>query len=187
MKKPTRTFAVVVLGSAWMLGCAHKPEVAESPPPPTPVAQPAPPPAPPPAPAPPAINWAAVLQEAIIHFDFDKSDLKPESQASLQKLAPLLRANPSVRIQIAGNCDERGTEEYNLHLGERRANAAKKYLVDLGVNTVQVDTISYGFEKPVDSAHNEQAWALNRRDDFVPQRLSAETPTEERPVGSRGR
>ncbi len=187
MKKLGTMFAVAVLGSAWMLGCAHKPEVAETPPPPAPVAQPAPPPAPPPAPAQPGINWAAALQEAVIHFDFDKSDLKPESRASLQKLAPLLRANQNVRIQIAGNCDERGTEEYNLHLGERRANAAKKYLVDLGVNAAQVDTISYGFERPVDPAHNEEAWALNRRDDFVPQRVSAETPTEERPVGARSR
>jgi peptidoglycan-associated lipoprotein len=177
-------FAVAVLGSAWMLGCAHEPAVAEAPPPPARVAQSAPPP---PAPAQPAINWAVVLEEALIFFDFDKSDLKPESQASLQRLAPLLRANPNVRIQIAGNCDERGTEEYNLHLGERRANAAEEYLVDLGVNAAQVDTISYGFERPVDPAHNENAWALNRRDEFVPQRISAETPTEEPPVGARSR
>lgn len=181
MMKLKSSIAVAVLGSAWMIGCAHKP-VAVAPPPPAPVAQPTPPP---PPPAKPAINWAGVLKEAVLHFDFDKADLKPESQAHLDSLAPLLRANPSVRIQVAGNCDERGTEEYNLHLGERRANVAKKYLVDLGVSPTQVDTISYGFNQPVDSAHDEKAWALNRRDDFVPLRLSAETPTEERPIGSR--
>src|ERR1700687_4476470 len=145
--------AVALLGSACMLGCAHKP-VAVAPPPPAPVAQPAPSP---PTPTRPAINWAAVLQEAVLHFDFDQDDLKPESQAHLDHLAPLLRANPTVRIQVAGNCDERGTEEYNLHLGERRANVAKKYLVDLGVKSAQVDTISYGFNQPVDLEHNEKA------------------------------
>jgi len=181
MMKLKSSVAVAVLCSAWMLSCAHKP-VAEAPPPPTPVAQPPPPP---PAPTKPAINWAAVLQEAVLHFDFDKDDLKPESQVRLHNLAPLLRANPNVRIQVAGNCDERGTEEYNLHLGERRANVAKEYLVDLGVNPAQVDTISYGFDQPVDPAHNEKAWALNRRDDFVPLRVSAQTPTEERPIGAR--
>ncbi len=128
MKLSSRV-AVAVLGSAWMIGCAHKP-VAVAPPPPAPVAQPTPPP---PAPTRPTVNWAAVLQQAVLHFDFDRDDLKPESQAHLANLAPLLRANPTVRIQVAGNCDERGTEEYNLHLGERRANVAKKYLVDLGM------------------------------------------------------
>jgi len=181
MMKLSSRVAVAVLGSAWMIGCAHKP-VAVAPPPPAPVSQPTPPP---PAPTKPTVNWAAVLQQAVLHFDFDRDDLKPESQAHLANLAPLLRANPTVRIQVAGNCDERGTEEYNLHLGERRANVAKKYLVDLGVNSAQVDTISYGFNQPVDPEHNEKAWALNRRDDFVPLRVSAGTPTEERPIGAR--
>ena len=77
--------------------------------------------------------------------------------------------NPQKEVVIEGHCDERGTEEYNIALGERRANSAKKYLINLGVNPSQLSTISFGEEKPADPGHNEEAWAKNRRDEFVVQ------------------
>lgn len=101
-----------------------------------------------------------------IYFDFDKAVLKPEAKASLKKKAAFLRENPSFSVLIGGNCDERGTEEYNLALGERRANAAKEYLMALGISGDRIKTISYGELRPADPASNPVAWALNRRDTF---------------------
>ena len=101
-----------------------------------------------------------------IYFDYDRSDLKPESQQVLNEKGDFLRANPSYSVLIAGNCDDRGTEEYNLALGERRAMAAKKYLVALGISSDRLKTISYGELRPADPANNPVAWALNRRDTF---------------------
>ncbi len=101
-----------------------------------------------------------------IYFDFDRSNLKPESQEILKEKANFLRANPSYSILIAGNCDERGTEEYNLALGERRAMSAKNFLVALGISPDRLKTISYGELRPADPANNPVAWALNRRDTF---------------------
>ena len=101
-----------------------------------------------------------------IYFDFDKSNLGPESQETLKKKAKFLSYNPSYALLIAGNCDNRGTEEYNLALGERRAEAAKQYLVALGISADRIKTISYGELRPADNANNEVAWALNRRDTF---------------------
>ena len=104
-----------------------------------------------------------------IHFDFDKFNLKPEAQAILKRHAAWMIENSDVIITITveGHCDERGTPEYNLALGERRANAAAKYLIDLGVDAKRVTTISYGFERPIDPSHNEEAWAKNRRAHFA--------------------
>ncbi len=101
-----------------------------------------------------------------INFDFDKSELKPEAKAILTKKADWLRGHPQFSVRIEGNCDERGTNEYNLALGERRANAAWKYLNALGISGSRLSTISYGEERPLDSRSNEGAWAKNRRDDF---------------------
>ncbi|MFH0844393.1 MAG: peptidoglycan-associated lipoprotein Pal, partial [Pseudomonadota bacterium] len=101
-----------------------------------------------------------------IYFEFDKSDLKPEAQANLKKKAEWLRANTKFSILIEGNCDERGTNEYNLALGERRASAAKNFLISMGVSKDRISTISYGEEKPADPGQNEKAWAKNRRDEF---------------------
>ncbi|OGP91821.1 MAG: peptidoglycan-associated lipoprotein [Deltaproteobacteria bacterium RBG_16_47_11] len=98
-----------------------------------------------------------------IHFNFDKYDIRPEDAAILKENAALLKKFPNVKIQIEGHCDERGTLEYNLALGERRANRAKDYLVSLGISTARISTISYGKEKPLDPGHNEEAWAKNRR------------------------
>ena len=101
-----------------------------------------------------------------IYFDFDKSNLKPEAQETLKKKAAFLRYNPSFALLIGGNCDNRGTEEYNLALGERRADSAKQYLIALGISGDRIKTISYGELRPADPANNEVAWSLNRRDTF---------------------
>jgi len=102
-----------------------------------------------------------------IHFDFDKYDIRPGDAEILKENAALLMKNPGVKIQIEGHCDERGTVEYNLALGERRANSAKRYLSSLGITADRISTISYGEEKPLDPGHNEEAWAKNRRDHFI--------------------
>jgi peptidoglycan-associated lipoprotein len=98
-----------------------------------------------------------------IHFDFDKYDVRPMDAEILMENAALLKKRPSMKVQIEGYCDERGTEEYNLALGERRANSTKKSLVSLGISPDRISTISYGEERPLDPRHNEEAWARNRR------------------------
>jgi len=109
------------------------------------------------------------LQSALekIYFDFDAADLSGQARAALTKDAGLLQQQPAVKIRIEGNCDERGSAEYNLALGERRATAAKKYLVTLGIPEGRLATISYGKEHPAVEGHDEAAWAKNRRDEFV--------------------
>ncbi len=102
-----------------------------------------------------------------IHFDFDKYDIRPGDAEILKENAALLMKNPGVKIQIEGHCDERGTVEYNLALGERRANSAKRYLSSLGLRADRISAISYGKEKPLDPGHNEEAWAKNRRGHFI--------------------
>jgi len=97
-----------------------------------------------------------------IYFDFDKSAIKPEHQRNLEAFAEHLRGNNQV-VQLDGHCDERGTIEYNLALGERRAQSVKNYLMQLGVDGARITTISYGEEKPAVDEHNEFAWAKNRR------------------------
>ncbi|MBW2709136.1 MAG: OmpA family protein [Deltaproteobacteria bacterium] len=116
-----------------------------------------------------AARQAAVItdfENLDIYFDYDRSDLKPDSQQALREKADFLRANPSYSVLIAGNCDDRGTEEYNLALGERRAMSAKKFLVALGISPDRLKTISYGELRPEDPANNAIAWAVNRRDTF---------------------
>ncbi len=107
-----------------------------------------------------------VFESEHVYFDFDKSELKPEARAVLDKKAAWLRANPGYKVRIEGYCDERGTSEYNMALGERRANAAWKYLNALGISGKSMYTISYGELLPADPGHNERAWAKNRRDEF---------------------
>jgi peptidoglycan-associated lipoprotein len=102
-----------------------------------------------------------------IHFDFDKYNIRPGDAEILKGNAALLKKYPKVKVQIEGHCDERGTVEYNLALGERRANATKKYLISLGISADRISTISYGKERPLDSGHNEEAWAKNRRAHIV--------------------
>jgi peptidoglycan-associated lipoprotein len=102
-----------------------------------------------------------------IRFDFDKYDLSAEARDVLSKLADWLNAHQDFEVTIEGHCDERGTTEYNPALGERRAEAAKAYLANLGVDKMKITTISYGEELPVDPASTEEAWSKNRRDHFV--------------------
>lgn len=102
-----------------------------------------------------------------IYFDFDKYNIRTGDAEVLKENAALLMKHPNVKIQIEGHCDERGTVEYNLALGERRASSAKKYLISLGVPEGRISTISYGEERPFDTGHNEEAWAKNRRGHFV--------------------
>ena len=102
-----------------------------------------------------------------IYFDFDRSDLKPETQEILKGKAEWLRKNPGESVIIEGHCDERGTNEYNLALGDRRAQSAKNFLKDLGIAKSSLTTISYGEERPADPRRNEKAWSKNRRAHFV--------------------
>jgi peptidoglycan-associated lipoprotein len=102
-----------------------------------------------------------------INFDFDQYTLKPEARETLKGNAALLTKKTGSQLTIEGNCDERGTTEYNLALGQRRADEAKNFLVKLGVDEKTIKTISYGKEKPLDPGQNEEAWAKNRRDHFV--------------------
>ena len=101
-----------------------------------------------------------------IHFDFDQFTLSDEARAILAQNAEYLKANSAVNIVIEGHCDERGSDEYNLALGESRALAAKNYLTSLGISAQRLSVISYGEEKPLDPVSNEEAWALNRRAEF---------------------
>ncbi len=101
-----------------------------------------------------------------IYFDFDESALRSDAKQGLQNNAQYLKSNADTSVQIEGNCDERGSEEYNLALGMRRAEAAKRYLMDLGVSGGRMSTISFGEERPAVRGSTEAAWARNRRDDF---------------------
>ncbi len=98
-----------------------------------------------------------------ICFDYDKYDIRPGDAEVLKENAAVLKKYPTVKIQVEGHCDERGTNEYNLALGERRANSTKKYLTSLGISLDRMSTISYGEERPFDSSSHEEAWAKNRR------------------------
>jgi len=125
-------------------------------------------PAPPPAEAP----GVAVTEERIskfddVRFDFDKSEVKEDGRKTCGVVADYLKKNPKAKMLIEGHCDERGTAEYNMALGERRATAVMTYLVSLGVPKAALSTVSFGKEKPLDPAHNEEAWAKNRRAHFV--------------------
>jgi peptidoglycan-associated lipoprotein len=97
-----------------------------------------------------------------IFFGYDQYSLTPQAQATLQRQAEFLKQYSNVRIQVSGNCDERGTREYNLALGARRAEAARAYLVSMGVDGSRVSTVSYGKERPIDPRSTEEAWSLNR-------------------------
>jgi peptidoglycan-associated lipoprotein len=146
-------FAIVVAG------CATKP--APTPPP-------APPPAAAPAPAAPSIAPGSAEDLRVnvgdtVHFDYDKYAVLDADKATLQRQAAWLGKYPNVKVTVEGHADERGTREYNIALGARRANAVKEYLVSLGVSAARVDTVSYGKEKPICAESSESCWAQNRR------------------------
>jgi peptidoglycan-associated lipoprotein len=175
--------ALILLAAAAVAiapACGKKP--APAPPPPPPVAPEAPPPAPPPPPraeAPPVVDEYARLKamsaEEIeksgllgeVYFDFDKSDVRDQDRATLAKNADALKRFDFLRVTVEGHCDERGTVEYNLALGERRARAAYDYLVSLGVPAARLKTVSYGKEVPACPASTEDCWQRNRRAHFT--------------------
>jgi peptidoglycan-associated lipoprotein len=181
-----RTAGIVSLCLALAFGaaaCGKKaPETA--PPPPPPVAPPVPPP-PPPPPAPPAPPAPAPLSEeelfarkslaelnaerplGDVYFDLDEATLRPDARGPLQKNSEWLRRWTSTRISIEGHCDERGSAEYNLALGERRATAVKEYLVSLGIPADRIVAVSKGKESPFCSESNENCWQQNRRGHFI--------------------
>ncbi|MGH7967892.1 MAG: OmpA family protein [Limisphaerales bacterium] len=110
---------------------------------------------------------AAALQAYTVHFAFDKSEIQAGERSKLSSVADFLKANAADAVKIEGHCDERGTEEYNRALGERRALALREALVGLGIDPSRVDTISYGKDRPEDSGHDAAAWAKNRRGVFI--------------------
>jgi len=144
--------------------CAKKPKVVEEKPKPPEVTQPEKPPEIPKE----EVEKKVVTQEDLqpIYFDFDKYDLRPGDREILNLNAKVLKENPDVKIRIEGNCDERGTVEYNLALGDRRARAAMDYLVNLGVTPGRISIISYGKER-CKHCYNEECWSKDRRDDFM--------------------
>jgi len=155
-------------------GChKSKPEVVPQPDQTTPPAPPPPAPMPPPPP-PAATGDAAAATTArltaelgtVIHFDYDQDAIKPEDMPVLDSKAAIMKANPGVRIRISGHADDRGSDEYNLVLGNKRALAAKRYLESKGVEGSRIEVTSLGEERPVDPAENESAWAKNRRAEF---------------------
>jgi peptidoglycan-associated lipoprotein len=99
-------------------------------------------------------------------FQYDRSELSDQDQSTLAAKVPILAANPAVSIRVAGNCDDRGSDEYNLALGQRRAQSAKRYLTEHGIADTQISVISYGKERPISSGDTEAAWAQNRNDQF---------------------
>lgn len=103
---------------------------------------------------------------AMIHFDLDKANVRPDDAGTLDQKVAILQANPNLRIRVHGHCDERGSDEYNLALGNRRAQAAKQYLVSHGIDASRIETQSWGEERPLVDGHDEGAWSQNRRDEF---------------------
>ena len=152
------------LSAALLVGaCTTKEQVAATPPPPPP-----PQAAPAPAPRPPGITPGSVQDFKVnvgdtVHFAYNEYNILDNDKSTLQKQATWLNKYPSVQITIEGHCDERGTREYNLALGARRANSVKEFLASLGVSAGRLQTVSYGKERPICTASNEDCWAQNRR------------------------
>jgi peptidoglycan-associated lipoprotein len=125
------------------------------------------PPPPPPPPAGPSDDELFLREVRDAYFDYDKADIRPDARDALSKTADFLKAHPNIKANIEGHCDERGSTEYNLGLGQRRADAVKQYLVSLGVSADRLTTVSFGKEKPFCTEHNETCWQQNRRGHFV--------------------
>ena len=161
----SRSLKFACLSAALVLGaCTHRQEAVNTAPPP------APPPAAKPAPAPVTSNVIPGSAEDFrvnvgdtVHFDFDQYNVKDSDRTILTRQAAWLAKYPAVRVTVEGHCDERGTREYNLALGARRANAVKEFLVSQGVSTARVETVSYGKERPICTQSDEACWAQNRR------------------------
>jgi peptidoglycan-associated lipoprotein len=150
--------AVVAL-SLFVAGCATK--APPPPPPPPPAAQPAPPPAP--SIVPGSAQDLKVNVGDTVHFEYNKYAVLEADKATLQRQAAWLAKWPNIKVTVEGHADERGTREYNIALGAKRATAVKEYLVSLGVSAARVDTVSYGKERPICTDSTEDCWAQNRR------------------------
>ena len=179
MRAPTLLLVLATAGFAAACGGKPKPEQ------PAPEATPAPTPAPAPAPdnsaderrradsiaaANAAMERAKAVAAdlaAMVNFDYDQAAIRQNDQGTLDRKASILGANPNVKIQISGHADERGSDEYNLALGNRRAAAAKRYLESKGIDASRMDVVSYGEERPLNPGHDEAAYAQNRRDEFA--------------------
>lgn len=167
IRRLTSLLALAAIPAFFALGCAKKAVVT----PPQPVTEnrPAPSdtgvPTPPKPPEPVTVPSTGVKSEDFLPalFDYDSYALREDARAALDKNAGLLRSNAGVNVTVEGHCDERGTAEYNLALGEKRAQAARDYLVAAGIQAGRLQTVSYGKERPVDMGHDEAAWAKNRR------------------------
>jgi peptidoglycan-associated lipoprotein len=162
---------VVALGLMSLAACATKPKYEPALPPaspPPPPVQPAPPPAPPAPPLAPMGPIPGSEQDFIVnvgdraYFDFDQYSIRDDARSVLEAQAAWLARYPSVQVRIEGNCDERGTREYNFALGARRAEAVRSFLVAHGVAAGRITTISYGKERPIDLGHDEAAWGKDR-------------------------
>lgn len=163
--------AVLMMAALLLPGCAKKARPVMEEPEPTIEIEP--------APEPPPDTTGQALREyqqrmqadlklvQAIYFDFDRSNLRKDAQDALSANAKLFQKYTQWNITIEGHCDERGTNEYNLALGERRALSAYRYLVSLGIGEDRLSTVSFGEERPVDPGHNEAAWSLNRRDNLT--------------------
>lgn len=156
-------------------GCFYQQVKGEAPPPPAPEAKVVTPEAPrvipvepPPEPAKPEPAPAPVVVLKDVNFDFDKYNIRPMDAEILKQDFEWFKVNAGKKLKVEGYCDERGTVEYNLVLGQKRADTTKNYLINLGVDTKLLETVSYGKEKPIDPGHNEAAWAKNRRAHLVP-------------------
>jgi peptidoglycan-associated lipoprotein len=162
--------ALAIVAALFAAGCAKKSQEAPPAPPPAPPTEtttPAPVPTPTPQPEAPAPNKVTASDFSDVFFDFDSATLRGDASTALDKDARLLRDNADLAITIEGHCDERGTVEYNQALGERRANAARDYLVNAGVPAARIQTVSYGKERPFAEGHDESAWSQNRRAHFT--------------------
>jgi peptidoglycan-associated lipoprotein len=124
-------------------------------------------PSPPPPPKGPSDDELFLREVRDAYFDYDKADIRPDARAALSQTADFLKGHPSIKATIEGHCDERGSTEYNLALGDRRATAVKQYLVSLGVSADRLSTVSFGKEKPFCNESNESCWQQNRRGHFV--------------------
>jgi peptidoglycan-associated lipoprotein len=164
--RPALRLALVAMATASLAACASKPKPA-----PAPVATTPPPPAEQPLPPTGMVGETVIPGSERdfvvnvgdrVYFDFDKYDIRPDAQPLLESQAAWLKRYPAVQVRIEGNCDERGTREYNLALGARRANAVREFLLNQGVSGDRITTVSYGKEKPIDPGTGEAADAKNR-------------------------
>ncbi len=178
MKHFVKSATLALAAAALVVACSPKPKPEPPPPAPTPTPtvvtlEPTPAPTPTPAPRSPEEDIKAMSLDRVssylkpAFFDYDKADLRADARDVLAANATWLKAHPSVVFTIEGHCDERGTAQYNLALGDRRANAAKEYLVSLGIDAGRAKTVSYGKERPFATGHDEESWAKNRRAHFV--------------------